>query len=179
MLKAIKVLVKTRKALLTTLVVAVLLLCGIVVVQQGAIYKQLDEWMLIPRPDRLTELYFSSHQDLAESYSPGVSHELQFTVHNIEHVETIYHYEIVQDDEGGGHRTVLLNGSLVLSHDDLKNIKVQFTPIDTGVRTRVSVVVTYDGIKLGEDKATPETQSIYYLMNKTAANANQIAETNQ
>jgi hypothetical protein len=47
------------------------------------------------QPDRLTELYFAGAQSLPISYRLGEPIYLNFTIHNLEQQDILYHYQIV------------------------------------------------------------------------------------
>jgi uncharacterized membrane protein len=54
----------------------------------------MDEWLLIPRPERFTELYFDDHINLPKEISKGQEISFSFTIHNLEGQTTEYPYII-------------------------------------------------------------------------------------
>lgn len=135
-------------------------------VQRQAIYDQIYDWKLIPRPERLTELYFTDHTTLPKTYTPGETQKVKLTVHNLEYRDTEYTYEITMADENGENVVPLSSGSFKLAHDGTISQSPDVTLVDQGKRSKITVKLTYQGIKFGEDEPTTQTQSIHYWVEK-------------
>lgn len=126
-----------------------------------AIYDQLYEWKLIPRPERLTELYFADHRNLPQNYHPGKEQTVAFTVRNLEYRNTAYTYTVTQKNTDGKAKQ-LAKGTFSLQHDTQKTIDAAVSLADLGKRAKVMVTISYDGIAFAEDAPSAQQQSIYY-----------------
>jgi hypothetical protein len=138
-------------------------------IKHQVIYDQLYSWKLIPRPERLTELYFADGNKLPRSYSPGKPVTISFVTHNLEYQRTDYSYAITQESADGKTAISLIKGDFSLGHDHTRSIKNVVTPADMGQRSRIVVAVTYKGIAFGHDEPTQQKQSIYYWVTKQGA----------
>lgn len=132
------------------------------IAQRQAIYDQLYDWKLIPRPERLTELYFSDHTNLPTTYEPGDQQTVKFTVYNLEYLDTKYTYKITVTNEDDTEFPTLASGKIQLAHDQAINSEAQITLPDAGNRSKVVVTIYYQGIKFGEDDLSDQEQSIHY-----------------
>lgn len=66
-----------------------------------AIYAELDTLKLIPRPERLTELYLNDSLKLPKTINKGDVVPFSFAVHNLEGKTTTYPYVIyIQSSDG-------------------------------------------------------------------------------
>jgi uncharacterized membrane protein len=156
---------RTSSATIVKLVsVAVLALFLIVVgiSQRQAIYDQLYDWELIPRPERLTELYFTDHTNLPTTYKPDETQIVKFTVRNLEYRDTDYTYAVTVQNENSEEPLNRVSGSFKLAHEQLQNIEAPITITAKGPRARVIVTIYYQGIKFGEDDLSDQEQSIHY-----------------
>lgn len=61
---------------------------------QLVIYTQLNQWKLIPQPERFTELYFDDHTRLPKIIVPGETNTFVFVVNNLEGHPTYYPYAV-------------------------------------------------------------------------------------
>lgn len=151
-----------RKAGIYFFIFLSLMVIGGAYVQRQAIYDQLYAWKLIPRPERLTELYFANHQQLPSVYSPGEQQQVTFTVRNLEHRPTSYSYAVMQEGADARPAKLLASGTFKLQHDEQKTVTGHIPFDDFGPRSKVSVTITYQGIAFGEDNPTVQQQSIYF-----------------
>lgn len=117
----------------------VLALTFLATINSGAIYRQLDSWRLIPRSEKLTELYFTDHQTLLRKYTPNSAYTVEFTVHNIEQQLVNYTYEIIQRDDLGGINHVLVTGSFDLDNDSFHYESVPITYVDAGNQSSIII----------------------------------------
>lgn len=157
---------RLRKSGVYLFVMLALLTGGIGLWQRQAIYDQMYDWKLIPRPERLTELYFTDHRNLPATYAPGQQQTVKFTVHNLEHRRTTYKYAVVQQTQDSQTETQLAAGTFALSHDQTQAVTTAITPTNHGGRSRITVNLTYNGIAFGEDDPSKQTQSIHYWVTK-------------
>ena len=146
----------------------VLLVCA-TYVGRHSISNQLNRWSLLPKPERLTELYFSDSNTLPKTYTPGQKQAASFTVHDIEYRTTKYLYTVDQSSGDGKTGLVLAHGSFTLSQNQSKALKIPITPVNQGSRSQVEVNLTYDGIVFGANNLNQESESISYLVNEVGA----------
>jgi uncharacterized membrane protein len=139
-------------------------------VQRQAIYDQLYDWKLIPRPERLTELYFTDHTNLPKTYEPDETQVVKFTVRNLEYRTTDYSYVVgVMNDDESAKLLNRASGKIRLDHEQLQNIEVPITITAKGSRAKVIVTIYYQGIKFGEDDLSDQEQSIHYWVEDKGA----------
>lgn len=134
--------------------------------QRQAIYDQLYNWKLIPRPERLTELYFTDHTKLPTTYTVSEKQTINFKVHNLEYRDTEYKYAITLEGKDGEVQRVINGSPFTLKHDEYRGITQDIVLEDLGPRSKVAVTLTYDGIAFGEDNPSPQTQSIHYWVKR-------------
>lgn len=138
--------------------------------QRQAIYDQLYNWKLIPRPERLTELYFTDHTNLPKTYKPDEAQIVKFTVNNLEYRTTYYAYIVsVMNDDESGEVINRAEGSFTLDHEQSKAIETPITITAKGPRAKVKVTIYYQGIKFGEDDLSDQEQSIHYWVEDSGA----------
>ena len=142
--------------------IVVIVLVGYGVFSIPYVQETLKSWRVLPQPERLTEAYFTDHQNLPTKYTPNSLISVDFTLHNIEYKTTLYKYQILQQSEDKSVSRVLASGEKSLSHDEIANIKVPVTMQDTGPRARVIVDITYEGTADGTDNREQKNQSIFY-----------------
>ncbi|HUC89998.1 MAG TPA: DUF1616 domain-containing protein [Patescibacteria group bacterium] len=157
---------RCRKAGVYFFVALMLMLIGGVYAQRQAVYDQLYSWKLIPRPERLTELFFTEHTKLPTKYAPAQQQTVKFTTHNLEYRKTTYKYVISQESQDGKAKQQLTAGGFTLEHDKAKTTEVPIQLTDLGSRSRIVISLSYDGIAFGQDLPSEQTQSIYYWTTK-------------
>jgi hypothetical protein len=123
------------------------------------ITKQLDDWQVLPRPQQLSELYFTDIQRLPRAVTSGTLQKMAFTVHNLEHQTTIYRYKLAAVSDNGMSQS-LGNGVITLGHDHSQAIDRTVTlPSVTG-RMALRVEVEYTRRAIGEETSAMKRQSI-------------------
>lgn len=129
---------------------------GLVVFGREAIAKQLDAWQFLPRPEPLTEFYFTDHRQLPSTAWPGDHHEVGLTVHNLEHQHTDYHYTMQSIDDTGKTQT-LSSGDCSAEHNDQCNITTAITvPFYSSPRLMIRAVLEYN----------THAQSVHYWLDR-------------
>lgn len=103
------------------------------------IKNQLNAWKLLPQPERLTELYFTSPNNLPSTYTPGQAQNVRFTVHNIEYQTETYQYKILEQSQDGSKTQQLAAGKFTLQQDQYQGQNVGVTPADMGQRVKIIV----------------------------------------
>lgn len=124
--------------------------------------KHLDDWQLLPRPERLSELYFTDYPHLAESVTIGLNQKFVFTVHNLEHKTTEYRYKVLAVSSDTGAEEQLSSGAITLTHDESQHLTPTVTIPKLGSKTALKVSLEYDGIAFGSRTPSRQTQSIQY-----------------
>jgi hypothetical protein len=131
-------------------------------VGQPVVARKMDDWRLLPRPERLTELYFTDYRQLPTAEQFDTAQTVTFTVHNLEHQTTTYAYTLTAQSEDDKIEHSVGGGEFALAHDDsATTIKPVTLPNLTG-RVIVKVNLQYQGIAFGGDAPTDQKQSIHY-----------------
>lgn len=120
------------------LATALIIIAGLGIGFHGPIDRQMRRWKLLPQPERLTELYFSTPNRLPATYKPGQSQTVSFTVHNLEYKTVTYHYTIEQVSQNNNHKLPLASGSFTLAQNGYAHPQAQITLGDLD-RSKVEV----------------------------------------
>jgi hypothetical protein len=136
----VKARVKDRQSILYTLlgvvVVALIIFC---IVDAHGIKDQLNDWKLLPEPEKLTELYFTHPNSLPSTYIAGSTQAVAFTVHNLEYQTENYQYQIVETSDNGQQSQVLETANFTLKQGQYKNVTNLVSLNDLGSRVKVAV----------------------------------------
>ncbi len=92
---------------------------------RSVLYKQLDKFHLIPKPERFTELYFENHTDIPKEMAKGKTILFSFTIHNLEGKDMEYPYAVYFKNNYGT-TTVEKNIALV-KDNEYKTITESYT----------------------------------------------------
>jgi uncharacterized membrane protein len=111
----------------------------LIVLASPAIKRQLNDWKLLPEPERLTELYFTHPNSLPSSYMPGQTQTVSFTVHNLEYRTTTYKYTVVEAAQAGQAGTTLASGRFTLNQGSYKKVTDLVAIQPSGARVNVEV----------------------------------------
>jgi uncharacterized membrane protein len=144
-----------NKPALIVLSVFVIIMLGIIF--HKSIHNQLNDWKVLPEPEKLTELYFTHPNSLPTTYTPGQSQTISFTVHNIEYQTENYKYKITELASDGQKSQVLSRGKFTLPQDKYQHKSVNISTPDLGHHVKVEVTLT----NLSE--------SIDYLLNRSGS----------
>lgn len=113
-----------RKNLVSIIIV---MLSMIILVQyKSAIYIQLDNWKLIPRHERFTELYFDDHINLPKQIQEGEQISFSFVIHNLEGKRKTYPY-VVSFKFSDGRIVKIDEGIITISDGGYKKITESYT----------------------------------------------------
>lgn len=126
--------------------------------------RQLSAWKLLPRPERLTELYFPDHAQLPTTFTPDALAIVRFTIHNQEHQATQYYYILTV--QAAGKEQLVGDGTITLAHNDSQNIVQTFSMPTLGDRQEIRVRLQYDSIPFGHEATSSQTQAIHYWVNR-------------
>jgi hypothetical protein len=103
----------------------------------SAIARQLNDWKLLPQPERFTELSFTHPTSLPKTYTPNQTQTIAFTVHNVEYRTTDYAYTIAASAAGQTH--ILMRGTFMLKQNGTQNVAVLVTIPVLASREEISV----------------------------------------
>jgi uncharacterized membrane protein len=123
------------------LAVIVALTVGIVLLAPS-IKRQLNDWKLLPQPERLTELYFTHPNSLPSNYTASQAQAVDFTVHNLEYRTETYSYTIVEATEPGQTGVTLARGNFTLKQGDYKKVTERIILQPLASRVNVDVNLT-------------------------------------
>lgn len=121
----------------------------------------MDQWRLLPRPERVTELYFTDHRQLQDRTSFDAPQIVEFTVNNLEHQATTYTYTLSVVSEDSPEERQLSRDSFSLAHDRSKSI-ANSVDLPPHKRAVIKVDLEYKSIANGDDTASAQRQSIHY-----------------
>ena len=134
------------------------------VIGRPIVAAQLHGWRLSQRPERFTELFFTDvAQVSATASSPHlINHIPTFTIHNLEHQSTKYHYEIAAIPSDTGVAQPLGGGEATLAHNQSQTFEQTIAIPEFMVRTMVKISLEYEGISFGQNAPSPQGQSLHY-----------------
>lgn len=141
---------------------SILSLSAVIFFGQPILAKQLDNWQLLPRPERVTEFFFSDYHPASVSANTDGVQTVEFTVRNLEHRTTDYHYTLWAVSAGGGVEQQVGNGSFALDHGHSKKTSERIILPKVGARVAVKAKLKYHGIALGDLAPSVQAQSIHY-----------------
>jgi hypothetical protein len=127
--------------------------------------KEGDSWPLLADPQRLTELYFTDYRTLPHVFMPGRPQTMTFTVHNLEHAVTTYHYKLIARSNETTRERVVGDGAFTLRHDKSQTTRRTIIVPLLGKRMAVRVLLEYDGVIVGSTAPRRQQQSIHYWAN--------------
>jgi len=136
----------------------------VVLANQNAIAKQLDDWQIIPKPQRVTELYFANEQTLPRTAKVGTAQKVEFVVRNLEHRATKYRYDVFAVSGDDGSARPLGGGVLSLDHNQTRTINEVVKMLSIGSREAIKVELNYEGFVDGSNELSEQKQSIHYWM---------------
>lgn len=96
-------------------------------VNSAAVYNELVSLDLVPKPEKLTELYFDNSADLPASVTGNQTISFTFVVHNLETTDYQYTYDVVVIANGGRH---VVDGGIVLVKKNQSFIKKEEIPVE-------------------------------------------------
>jgi hypothetical protein len=117
----------------------VVILVGLAIAFHHTIHNQLNDWKVLPEPEKLTELYFTHPNKLPSSYTPGQPVAVDFTVHDLEYKTENYKYQIIESNNSRSQHRVLGTGSFTLKQNHYRAANVNITTADLGPRVNLEV----------------------------------------
>lgn len=121
-----------------------------------------ENWQLLARPERLTELYFTDYRDLSRTFIPGGEQNLAFTVHNLEYRTTTYQYKLIAHSGDTAAKQIIGQGMFTLQHDRSQTTRQTVVVPSLGSKVTVKVSLEYEAIAFGDTAPRRQTQSINY-----------------
>jgi hypothetical protein len=112
-----------RKIILILLIISAI--WGVYLLKD-VIYVKLDQWKLIPRPERFTELYFNDHNTLPKQISKGGKIKFSFVIHNLEGRAMEYPY-IVYFKSPDGLTVPIKEGSVAIAAGESRIVEETYT----------------------------------------------------
>ena len=117
-----------------------LIFVGAVIKNKDTIKGYLISQNLFPKPELFTELYFQDHLGLPGKVKPNQRYSFAFTIHNLEHQDMDYPYEIyiLQDSE----KQYLDKNSVSVKDNETMTIQQGFALSEPVARAKVVVELT-------------------------------------
>lgn|GEM_PF-1094978 len=134
---------------------------------QTAIARQLNAWQLLPRPQRLSELYFANDVPLPSTLKANTKQKVAFVIGNGEDQTTLYHYRLVAVGDGASSEHLLSEGAVSIANSQFQTVRETVTVPPISTRMEIKVVLEYEGIAFGDTRLSPERQSVHYWTNVT------------
>jgi len=163
----------TRPHKIAYLLIAVCCLVGVsgaLFVYRVPIIAQLSDWRLLPEPERVTELSFADYATLPKSLVAGSQFTIAFTVHNLEHQKTVYHYKLIATSDQGVEQG-LGDGTFMLNHDDVHRANADIIVPVQEPHLAIKVELYYQGFVPRNAAEAMQTQSINFRTAVTVAGA--------
>jgi len=110
--------------------------------------RQLDGWGLLPRHERLTELYLPDAESLAHTYTAGSPHDVRFEIRNLEGATQTYRYTVTVRQENGKGTTKIDNGSVTLRNGESSDVRLSAELKDLGKRVYIEIALS-NGQEIG------------------------------
>ncbi|SRR5579884_348352 len=128
---------------LAPLLMGAILLVGMLVIfnsDNAAIHNELETLYLLPRPERLTELYFDANEKLPKSVVANQPVRFAFTIHNLETSDYQYTYEVLVKSQGTSH--VVDSGNILVKNGQYYSQAEQISLKESAKEQEVVVVLT-------------------------------------
>ncbi|HEV2412373.1 MAG TPA: hypothetical protein VGS28_01045 [Candidatus Saccharimonadales bacterium] len=147
---------RLRTILYVSVCIVFLAVASFGVLDREHIRNQLNDWKLLPQPERLTELYFSNPNSLPSTYKANQTQNIAFTTHNLEYHREDYHYTITET--GADHKSsVLGSGAFELAQNQYEHKSQPVSLTDLGSRVQVTISLTNFN------------ESVDYLLNRSGS----------
>ena len=134
---------------------------GAVLFGHAAFARELDKLHVTPRPQGITELYFTDYRRPPASVKPGATQDLSFAVHSLEHQTVTYHYRIVAKPAKGTAQP-LHEGTFTLANDRSQVLRQTIVIPPLSGRIAIEVDLDYAAIPFGSSVSHIQKQSIRY-----------------
>src|SRR5437868_4908984 len=111
----------SKKNIATFSVIFLVLAFGLLFVNGKAIANKLNDLKLLPQPENFTELFLLNHETIPYTITPSKEIAFEFVIHNLEHKDMNYPYEVYILI--GGKKQPLVKNSVFVKQNDTKVIK--------------------------------------------------------
>lgn len=122
----------------------------------GSTQSVLSKMHIWPKPEGVSELFFTKPTALPTTFTPNSKTEIDFTVRNLELRDVTYDYKIEQLNPANEQTAVLNTGALSLSHSKEVQKRISVTPTDIRGESKISITVTYPS-----DSNNQKTERLY------------------
>jgi hypothetical protein len=109
----------------------------------GSTQNVLSMMQIWPKPETVSELYFTKSNSLPATFIPNSNLDIEFTVRNLELQDVSYDYKIEQLNPANNQTAVLGTGALSLSHSKEAKEKISVVPANIKGMSKISVTITY------------------------------------
>jgi hypothetical protein len=138
-----------KKICLIIIFIYTLVAVGAVINNRKTLINYLTNQNLLPKPEKLTELYFQEHLTLPSKVSTNKQYSFAFTINNMEHKDMDYPYEIYILQDGKKHN--LNKNAVSVKDNEAVTIQQSFILSEPINRAKVVVELTNQkSIALGE-----------------------------
>jgi len=117
-----------------TLVVGMLIFYNL---NKAAIYNELVTLDLVPKPEKLTELYFNNSANLPSSATSNQAISFAFVIHNLEAADYQYVYEVSVSVNGARH--IVDSGKVMVKNNQYYVKNEKFNLMNSHGRQEVAV----------------------------------------
>jgi len=93
---------------------------------RSEIHAQMDEWKLIPKQERFTELYLNDHVNLPKQVQKGEKITFSFVIHNLEGKNWAYPYAVFFMSQNG-QISKIEEKTVTLADGEYKTIEESYT----------------------------------------------------
>ena len=119
------------------LVIAMLIFINL---NRASVYNELFALDLIPKPEKLTELYFNDNANLPASVTSDKQLSFAFVIHNLETTDYQYTYDVFVD--ANGTKQIVDSGKVLVKDNQYYVKKEQFKLTNLTGRQEVVVELT-------------------------------------
>lgn len=139
---------------------------GVIFANRVVIAQKLDNWQLLPHSQGVTELYFADDKQLPAAARVDSTQNVMFTIKNLEHKATTYHYKLIVTEEGAVSGKSLGSGVARLNHDEQQTIHETIKiPLLYTARAAIGIELEYQGVPFGSKTLNAQHQAIQYWIN--------------
>lgn len=136
----------TKKGLFklsSLLMIAITVVVGVLIfsnVNSASIHNELIALDLLPRPEKLTELYFNNSANLPDSVPANQVMSFSFVIHNLETTDYRYVYEVSVN--ANSTKQIVDSGTVLVKNNQYFVKNEQFKLMDARGRQEVVVALT-------------------------------------
>lgn len=138
------------------------------IIARPIIATQLDEWLVLPQPQRFSELYFADHAQLPTVQRIGKVTDVSFTIRNREYHTTSYRYQVTALSPENGASYVLADKHIAIGHNQAETITHATVTPNLGERIAIRVTVEYTTLTASK-KEIAKKHSIQYWVKTIGA----------